>query len=130
MAQFSKNYTVELFTPQFFFYVFALGGSPTPHPISSRPYFVCKFSRHGSSSPVDGSSSPVNGSSSPVTWVQFTCQWVQFTCQHGSSSPVHGSSSPVNHGSSSRVPWVQFTCQKFVNSVADLGSGIQDLVPF
>ncbi len=36
----------------FFFIIFALGGSPTPHPISSRPHFVCKFSRHGSSSPV------------------------------------------------------------------------------
>ncbi len=34
----------------FFLIVFALGGSPTPHPISSRPHFVCKFSRHGSSS--------------------------------------------------------------------------------
>ena len=32
--------------------VFALGGSPTSHPISSRPHFVCKFSRHGSSSLV------------------------------------------------------------------------------
>jgi hypothetical protein len=30
----------------FFLIVFALGGSPTPHPISSRPHFVCKFSRH------------------------------------------------------------------------------------
>jgi hypothetical protein len=36
----------------FFLTLFALGGSPTPHPISSRPHFVCKFSRHGSSSPV------------------------------------------------------------------------------
>jgi hypothetical protein len=36
----------------FFLIVFALGRSPTPHPISSRPHFVCKFSRRGSSSPV------------------------------------------------------------------------------
>ena len=28
--------------------LFALGGSPTPHPISSRPHFVCKFSRQRS----------------------------------------------------------------------------------
>ncbi len=27
----------------FFLIVFALGGSPTPHPISSRPHFVCKL---------------------------------------------------------------------------------------
>jgi hypothetical protein len=26
-----------------FFIVFAFGGSPTSHPISSRPHFVCKF---------------------------------------------------------------------------------------
>jgi hypothetical protein len=25
--------------------LFAQGGSPTPHPFSSRPHFVCKFSR-------------------------------------------------------------------------------------
>jgi hypothetical protein len=38
--------------------VFALGGSPTPHPISSRPHFVCKFSYHGSSSPVTSHLAP------------------------------------------------------------------------
>ncbi len=64
----SYTYTYGIFTPKvikiltqnlmriifnlFFIIVFALGGSPTPHPISSRPHFVCKFSRHGSSSPV------------------------------------------------------------------------------
>ncbi len=42
----------------FFLIVFALGGSPTPHPISSRPHFVCKFSRHGSSSPVTSHLAP------------------------------------------------------------------------
>jgi hypothetical protein len=42
----------------FFKIVFALGGSPTPHPISSRPHFVCKFSHHGSSSPVTSHLSP------------------------------------------------------------------------
>jgi hypothetical protein len=42
----------------FFLIVFALGGSPTPHPISSRPQFVCKFSRHGSSSPVTSHLAP------------------------------------------------------------------------
>ncbi len=28
--------------------IFAQGGSPTPHPFSSRPHFVCKFSRQRS----------------------------------------------------------------------------------
>jgi hypothetical protein len=42
----------------YFYIVFALGGSPTPHPISSRPHFVCKFSRHGSSSPVTSHLAP------------------------------------------------------------------------
>ena len=28
--------------------VFVQGGSPTPHPFSSRPHFVCKFSRQRS----------------------------------------------------------------------------------
>jgi hypothetical protein len=31
-----------------FFIVFVQGGSPTPHPFSSRPHFVCKFSRQRS----------------------------------------------------------------------------------
>ncbi len=42
----------------FFYIVFALGGSPTPHPISSQPHFVCKFIRQGSSSPVTCHQSP------------------------------------------------------------------------
>jgi hypothetical protein len=42
----------------FFKIVFALGGSPAPHPISSRPHFVRKFSRHGSSSPVTSHLAP------------------------------------------------------------------------
>ncbi len=29
-------------------FVFVQGGSPTPHPFSSRPHFVCKFSRQRS----------------------------------------------------------------------------------
>jgi hypothetical protein len=45
--------------------VFALGGSPTSHPISYRPHFVCKFSRHGSSS--------------PVTWPQALRYWYSLT---------------------------------------------------
>jgi len=28
--------------------LFVQGGSPTPHPFSSRPHFVCKFSRQRS----------------------------------------------------------------------------------
>ncbi len=35
-----------------------MGGSPTPHPISSRPHFVCKFSRHGDNPSVLRPGSP------------------------------------------------------------------------
>jgi hypothetical protein len=34
--------------PLCFLIMFAQGGSPTPHPFSSRPHFVCKFSRQRS----------------------------------------------------------------------------------
>ncbi len=42
----------------YFFYVFRWAG-PRPHiPFPSRPHFVCKFSRHGSSSPVTSHLAP------------------------------------------------------------------------
>jgi hypothetical protein len=44
----------------FFFFLkfFCVGGSPPPPPIAPRPHFVCKFSRHGSSSPVTSHLAP------------------------------------------------------------------------
>jgi hypothetical protein len=38
----------ELKNKNGFISVFVQGGSPTPHPFSSRPHFVCKFSRQRS----------------------------------------------------------------------------------
>ncbi len=46
----------------FYFLLFLHWAGPRPHkgphPISSRPHFVCKFSRHGSSSPVTSHVAP------------------------------------------------------------------------
>ncbi len=44
--EFSWNRIIQLCLLIFFLIiVFVQGGSPTPHPFSSRPHFVCKFSR-------------------------------------------------------------------------------------
>jgi hypothetical protein len=59
---FARNVFISVPTcSQGFFFLnncFVLDGYPTPHPISSRPHFVCKFSRQGSSSPVTSHLSP------------------------------------------------------------------------
>ena len=50
MADFNST-LCNIRRPFFFFFLiilFAQGGSPTPHPFSSRPHFVCKFSRQRS----------------------------------------------------------------------------------
>ncbi len=42
-----------------FFFMFSRWAGPRPHiPFPSRPHFVCKFSRHGSSSPVTSHLAP------------------------------------------------------------------------
>ncbi len=46
MIQASQNFIFQMVTDYYYYYffffliVFALGGSPTPHPISSRPHFL------------------------------------------------------------------------------------------